>query len=156
MFTLEPLSERNFGAVTKLEVAFDQAGFIAPNVFSIAESKVYNYLQPRVICRRGKAVGFALYGLEPESQRYYIVRLMVGAPYQGRGVGRAAVQLLVREIQRSAGRRGVYLTVRPDNTRARRLYEGLGFAETGAVDGGGEIEYRLDEEGAAKLDAAVV
>jgi diamine N-acetyltransferase len=154
MITLEPLSERNFEAVTKLEVAFEQAGFVAPNVFSIAESKVYNYLQPRVICRNGRAAGFALYGLDPESQRYYIVRLMVGAPFQGKGIGRTAVQLIVREIQTRAGRCSVYLSVLPGNDRARRLYEGLGFVATGAVDGDGELEYRLDEDGVARLCAA--
>lgn len=154
MITLEPLSERNFEAVTKLEVAFDQAGFVAPNVFSIAESKIYNYLQPRVICQSGKAVGFALYGLDPESQRYYIVRLMVDARFQGKGIGRTAVRLIVGEIQSSAGRRSVYLSVVPGNERARRLYEDLGFTVTGAVDADGELEYQLNEDGVARLCAA--
>ena len=157
MITLEPLSEKNFYAVTELEVAFDQAGFVAPNVFSIAESKIFGYLQPRVVCRRKKAVGFALYGQDPESQRFYIVRLMIGASFQGQGLGREAVRLLVAEILKTnKGACSVYLSLVPGNERAKRLYEGMGFEETGDVDGDGEIVYRLDEEKAAQLDRALI
>lgn len=144
MITLEPLSEKNFSAVTKLEVAFDQAGFVAPNVFSIAESKVFGYLVPRVLYWDGTAIGFALYGQDPESERYYIVRLMIGASFQGQGFGREAVRLLVKEIQARNGRPcGVYLSVVPGNTRAIALYEGMGFEATGDVDDG-EVVYHLD------------
>lgn len=152
MITLEPLSEKNFSAVTKLEVAFDQAGFVAPNVFSIAESKVFGYLVPRVIYQGRKAIGFALYGQDPESERYYIVRLMIGASFQGRGFGREAVRLLVAEIQARNGRPcGVYLSVLPDNARAIKLYEGTGFVATGDVDDG-EVVYHLDEKKAADFN----
>ncbi len=152
MITLEPLSEKNFVAVTKLEVSFDQAGFVAPNVFSITESKVFNYLMPRVLRRGKKAVGFALYGQDPSSERYYIVRLMIGASFQGQGFGREAVRLMVAEIQARNGRPcAVYLRVMPDNTRAVALYEGLGFEATGEVDGG-EVVYHLDETKAAAIN----
>jgi len=154
MITLEPLSERNFAAVTKLEVAFEKAGFVAPNVFSIAESKIYNYLQPRVVCREGRPVGFALYGLEPDLQRFYIVRLMIGAPYQGQGLGREAVRLMVREIAAGAGRRSVYITLPPDDPRARRLFEDSGFEFTGEVDGDGGMLFCLDEVKADRLAGA--
>lgn len=151
MVTLEPLSEKNFAAVTRLEVAFDQAGFVAPNVLSIAESKVFGYLVPRVICRDGRPMGFALYGQDPETQRYYIVRLMIGSSHQGQGLGRAAVCLLVSEILSAAGGRSIFLSLVPGNERARRLYEGLGFEATGEVDEDGEVIYRLDELKAARL-----
>lgn len=151
MITLEPLSEKNFVAATKLEVSFDQAGFVAPNVFTIAESKVFNYLMPRVLRRGRKAIGFALYGQDPETERYHILRLMIGASYQGRGFGREAVRLLVSEIQaRNGGSCPVYLGVAPGNGRAIRLYEGMGFEATGEVDGG-EVVYRLNETKAARM-----
>ncbi len=151
MIKLEPLSEKNFVAATKLEVAYDQAGFVAPNVFTIAESKVFNYLMPRVLYRGRKAIGFALYGQDPETGRYYIVRLMIGASFQGQGFGREAVRLLVSEIAaRNRGVCPVHLSVVPGNTRAIKLYEGMGFEATGEVDGG-EVVYRLDETKAAQL-----
>jgi diamine N-acetyltransferase len=156
MITLEPLSEKNILAVTKLEVAFDQAGFVAPNVFSIAESKVFGYLAPRVLRRNRKVVGFALYGQDSVSERYYIVRLMIGGSFQGQGYGREAVRLLVAEIQ-ARNRRpcGVYLSVAPDNTRAIALYEGLGFEASGEVDDG-EVVYHLDEKKAADFNQPLV
>lgn len=81
MLRLEPLSEKNIAAATKLEVSFDKAGFVAPNVFTMAESKVFNYLMPRVLYRGRRAIGFALYGQDPETEQYYIVRLMIGASF---------------------------------------------------------------------------
>lgn len=156
MITLEPLSEKNIAAVTKLEVAFDQAGFVAPNVFSIAESKAFGYLVPRVLCRNRKAIGFALYGQDPKTERYYIVRLMIGASFQGQGFGREAVRLLVAEIQARNGRPcGVYLSIVPGNTRAIALYEGLGFEATGEVDDG-EVVYHLDVSKARVFDQPLV
>lgn len=151
MITLEPLSEKNFVAATKLEVSFDQAGFVAPNVFTIAESKLFNYLMPRVLYRGRKAIGFALYGQDPETERYHIVRLMIGTSFQGQGLGREAVRLLVSEIvARNRGVCPVYLSVSPGNRRAIKLYEGMGFEATGDVDDG-EVVYRLDKTKAAQL-----
>lgn len=156
MISLEPLSEKNIAAVTRLEVAFDQAGFVAPNVFSIAEASSFGYMVPRVLCRAGKAIGFALYGQNPETERYYIVRLMIGASFQGQGFGREAVRLLVDEIQaRNGGICSVYLGVVPGNTRATALCLGMGFEATGEMDGG-EVVYRLDGEKAARLRGALV
>jgi len=151
MITLEPLSEKNFMAATKLEVSFDQAGFVAPNVLSVVASRVFGYLMPRVLRCGRKAIGFALYGQDPETERYYIVRLMIGAPFQGQGFGREAVRLLVSEIvARNRGVCPVYLSVVPENTRAVALCEGMGFEDTGDGDDG-EIVYRLDEAKAAQL-----
>lgn len=156
MIKLEPLSEKNISAVTKLEVAFDQAGFVAPNVFSIADSKVLGYIAPRVLYRNRKAIGFALYGQDPASERYYIVRLMIGASFQGKGYGREALRLLVAEIlARNRRTCSVYMSVAPDNARAIKLYEGMGFEPTGDVDNG-EMVYRLDEEKAAQLRPVTV
>jgi len=156
MISLEPLSEKNISAVTKLEVAFEQAGFVAPNVFSIAEAKGFGYLVPRVLCRNGKAIGFALYGQDPASDRYFIVRLMIGASFQGRGFGREALRLLVAEILAKNSRDcSVYLGVAPGNARAVALCEGMGFEATGDVDGG-EMIYRLDEVKAAQMRYATV
>lgn len=156
MITLEPLSERNISAVAALEVAFDQAGFVAPNVFSIAESKVFGYMVPRVLYAGRKAAGFALYGQDPVSERYYIVRLMIGASFQRRGLGREAVRRLVEEIvARNGGPCSIYMSVLPENVRAIALCEGMGFEATGEVEDG-ELVYRLDEERAAQLRSVEV
>jgi diamine N-acetyltransferase len=109
-----------------------------------------------VLRRNRKVVGFALYGQDSVSERYYIVRLMIGGSFQGQGYGREAVRLLVAEIQ-ARNRRpcGVYLSVAPDNTRAIALYEGLGFEASGEVDDG-EVVYHLDEKKAADFNQPLV
>ena len=50
---------------------------------------------------------------------------------KGRGFGRAAVRLAIRYCFEVLGFERLWLTVAPDNRRARRLYEHLGFADRG-------------------------
>ena len=56
----------------------------------------------------------------------------VDASQQGRGVGTAAVALVVAHVEATRPACGeVRLTVHPDNERAQRLYRRAGFRPTG-------------------------
>ena len=47
--TLHPVTQDNWIACAKLELPESQRGYVAPNVYSIAESKFEPHYQPRVI-----------------------------------------------------------------------------------------------------------
>ena len=70
----------------------------------------------------------AAVGLEPEGAALRIARLMVAPSAQRRGLGRAAVALAIR---RAEGR-DVVVSTGELNAPALALYEGAGFACTGA------------------------
>jgi diamine N-acetyltransferase len=60
---------------------------------------VYPYLNPLVVMAGGEAVGFGLWGCDPDTGRYYIMRMMIDAAHQGKGLGRATTvvfELLAR------------------------------------------------------------
>ncbi|MEU4215676.1 GNAT family N-acetyltransferase [Actinoplanes sp. NPDC026623] len=134
---LRPITGENFHAVIKLEVLPEQSGFVAPNVRGIAETYIYPDAEPRAVYADDEPVGFVLFhpiDKDRPAEGHCIVRLMIGHQFQGRGLGRraleAAVEWIVRE--RKVGR--VRLSVVPANSRARGLYRSAGFVETGELD----------------------
>lgn len=60
----------------------------------------------------------------------HLLNLSVAANMQGRGVGRAMLDWLLRDAARR-GARGMMLEVRPSNARAIALYRSFGFAQIG-------------------------
>src|SRR5688500_11457148 len=141
--SLRPVDENNFRPVIDLDVAPDQRGFVAPNVRSIAESKIYPYLTPQAIYAGDDLVGFALYGRDPETGSYWIVRLMIDAALQGKGFGKAAMLALLDRLRLMPECSEVFLSFVPDNVSAARLYERIGFERTGETDESGEIIMRF-------------
>lgn len=94
-----------------------------------------------VAIQAGRAIGVvAAYQESPETAYVYSLWLEPGA--RGHGLGRR----LVATALDWAGRRGVRtatLRMAPDNTDARKVYEGLGFTEVPTGGAAGEVVMRL-------------
>jgi diamine N-acetyltransferase len=147
--TLEPVTRENFTAVVRLKVAPDQEPFVAPNLYSIAEAYVEPTWTPLAILADGAVVGFASIGLDEETGRWWIGRFMIGAGFQGRGFGTAALRAVVNRLRERHGAEAVYLGYVPGNAVAERLYARAGFSPTGEIEDG-EIIARLDLPGDAE------
>ncbi len=142
--SLREITEDNFKACIDLKVSEDQKFFVAPNVRSIAESKIYPYLIPLAVYSGEELVGFTLHGKDPETKRYYIVRLMIDEKFQGKGFGKGATLKLIEKVGENEDFSGeIFLFFVPGNESAERLYTDLGFTRTGVVDEDGEIEMNL-------------
>ncbi|MGH2535205.1 MAG: GNAT family N-acetyltransferase [Thermomicrobiales bacterium] len=128
---LVPIDQENWEAVANLSVRDDQAKFITPNVWSIAESKFHDALQPTAIYANHAAVGFLMYARDPEEGNYWLYRLMIDREHQGRGYGEAAVALLINQLKRLPGCTELNVGYHHDNLTAERLYLRLGFQKTG-------------------------
>jgi len=136
---LRPITAENFRAVVKLEVLPEQSGFVAPNVLGIAETYVYPEAEPRAIYAGDELVGFVLFHPVDRSkpaEGHCIVRLMIAHQFQGRGLGRQALEAAVDWIARERAVDRVRLSVVPSNEKARGLYRSAGFVETGELDDG--------------------
>lgn len=132
--TVEPVNRANFKACIDLKVASDQEGFVATNLYSIAQAKVEPTFVPLAIVAGETVVGFAMYGHEVDSGRWWIIRLMIGAGYQGKGFGNAAMDALIARMVDLHGVGEIRLGCVVGNDRARRLYEHHGFRDTGEVE----------------------
>ena len=126
--TLRPITEENFRAVIELEVRAEQSTFVAPNVRGLAETHVHPHAQPRAVYSGDDLVGFVLFhpaGDEPAV--HCIVRLMIDQRFQGRGLGRRALEAAVGWIGREHGADRVRLSVDPENEQARAALPVRGF-----------------------------
>jgi diamine N-acetyltransferase len=140
--TLREITPENFSEVLKLDVAENQKLFVAPNVKSIAQAKIYPTAVPLAIYHENELVGFVMYAFDTDDKRYYLVRLMIDAKHQGKGYGKAATQEVIRRMSEIKDCREIYLSFVPENTGAEKLYSGVGFERTGEISNG-EIVMRF-------------
>jgi diamine N-acetyltransferase len=137
--TLRDIDRENFRRCVKLEVNEDQRGFVAPNVFSIAQSKVEPAYNVQAVYDGEEMVGFVMYGWDEEEGCHCLGRLMVDKNQQGKGYGRAATEAVIGRLRAEPDCRQIVLSVNPANTNAQALYESLGFVKTGEVSHGEEV-----------------
>ncbi|MCB9450541.1 MAG: GNAT family N-acetyltransferase [Anaerolineaceae bacterium] len=142
--SLQDITRDNWRECIRLKVADGQERFVAPNMFSLAESKYEPDCIPTAIYDDETMVGFLMYraadyGL---AKVWWIDRLMVGAQYQRRGYGRVGMELLLERLQATPGYAAALISFVPGNDAARNLYASLGFTDTGEIEDG-EIVYRL-------------
>jgi diamine N-acetyltransferase len=139
---LREITRDTVRAICKLEVAEDQRGFVAPNAVSIAEAHYEPKHWMRAIYANGEPAGFALTYEDPGGEGYYVWRFMVAQGFQGRGIGRRAMELLL-DRWRGLGATEARLSVIPGNRGAIGLYESLGFELTGDEEHG-ELVMRVE------------
>ena len=139
--TLREITRETVRQITVLYVAPEQHGLVSSNAVSIAEA----YFEPRAWFRAvyfgDEPAGFAMVWRDPGEREFYIWRIMVDARFQGRGIGRRALELLLDEA-RADGVDEVKLSVVPGERGAMAFYERFGFEPTG-VEEHGQAEMRL-------------
>ena len=129
-----PAGARDAAAISELECRPENAAFVRGH--SEAEHRA-RMTDPSVCYLRIEDgacafIGFALVtelGGDDRSAR--LLRIVMDTP--GRGLGRSAMHALCALVFDEWGIERLWLDVFEDNTRARRLYESLGFRATGHV-----------------------
>jgi diamine N-acetyltransferase len=140
--SLQPLTNDNWREAIRLQVTDEQKGYVASNLYSIAESRFEPTCVPLAIYAEESIdegeeaqpvmVGFTMY----DATDYYIARFMIDARYQGRGYGRAAMMRLIERFEAERAHPTASLSFVPDNVAAERLYASVGFRKTGEISEG--------------------
>ncbi|MDI9459468.1 MAG: GNAT family N-acetyltransferase [Bacillota bacterium] len=161
MVRLEPITADNFEECISLTLTERQREFIASNAYSLCEAYALTNHQlytpmPYAIYHEDKMVGFAMAVYQPKDDDdreddedvYYLARIMVDKAYQGRGLGKAALQKMIDLIKTfpHGPATCIVLSSNPQNQPAYSLFKSLGFSEMGIVDSGGDNYLRLDLE----------
>lgn len=143
---LAPIDKNNWLACARLSLHPDEESHVAPAVYSIAQSKFERIHQLRAIYHEDTVVGMLCFCHEDEPEDdfelYWLFRLLVDKEHQNKGHGSAAIRLLMDEVLALGGKR-LRTMHRPGNDRARKLYQKLGFKETGTLDDG-DIFYEVN------------
>jgi diamine N-acetyltransferase len=142
--SIQPVTKANWNVIAKLKVREDQNHFVAPNVYSIAESH-YGYdepdgsghweMYPFGIYDDRTPVGFFMYAYNFSNREFeaFITRLMVDENHQGKGYGKFGMQQMLEIFRQDNRIHSVGISYEPDNEVARKLYASLGFVETGKM-----------------------
>lgn len=141
--TLRPITVANLDALLALDVAAHQRGFVASVAKSIAQAHFYpDIAWFRAVYADEEPAGFVMLALEP-GKPPYLWRFLVDARFQGRGVGRLALERVVEEVRRLApGATELRLSHVPGEGDPGPFYARLGFDYTGEVEDGERIMRR--------------
>lgn len=144
--SLQEVTRETLREVLSLAVHPAQQRFVASNAVSIAQAHFEPQAWFRAIHDGERLVGFVM--VEDASQRpghgpvdeVGLWRLMVDAAHQRRGIGRAALQVLVADLRlRHPGLRRLVVQAVPGPDGPKGFYERFGFVSTGAWDDGEEV-----------------
>ncbi len=141
--SLREIDSGNFRQCINLKVADEQEKFVASNVTSIAESKIYPTALPFAIYCADEIVGFVMYGFDTDDNKFYLGRLMIDARHQGKGYGKAATLEIIERMKKIEDCQEIYLSFVPENTGAEKLYASVGFERTGETSKTGEVIMRF-------------
>ena len=143
MVHLEPVTKDNLDAVLALKTKEDQKGFVSTTAESLAQAYVYQETAfPFAVCDDQEIVGFIMMGYYDEKKYYTLWKLMIDQGRQGRGYGKAALELGIAFLKERFRAEEVYTGVLPENDTAKKLYRSAGFEDTGVFENGME-EMRL-------------
>jgi diamine N-acetyltransferase len=132
--------------IAALELAPGQENLVADNASSLEEADEDEDARPRAVFADGELVGFLMYDATSDGDNAQIYRFMIDRAFQGRGYGKAALQLVLAEITVLGHIHRVSICYEPENEGARQLYAKAGFVEDG-LDEDGEMIAHLDLRG---------
>ncbi|QQE75059.1 GNAT family N-acetyltransferase [Brevibacillus composti] len=136
--TLKPVTRDNWLEALALQVNQEQSGFVPTVAVSLAKVHIkpdgdeVEYL-PFAIYNGETMVGFMMHAfVERTANMYWINGFLIDSKYQGKGYGKAALEQMIAYItNRFSQCEEIRLTVYPHNEIAYRLYQSVGFVETG-------------------------
>jgi diamine N-acetyltransferase len=132
------IDKSNFNICVKLSVRKDQP-FVASNAYSIAESKIFPYWITKAIYDDDEMVGFVMYAMFYERKELYLCRFMIDQRYQGKGYGKAALDLLKELAMKDEAIEYIKLSTAPDNSNGIRIYEKFGFVDQNHMEDEEEV-----------------
>ena len=140
---LQPVTDDLRSRIAALELAPGQENLVADNASSLEEADEDEDARPRAVFAGGELVGFLMYDATSDGDNALIYRFMIDRAFQGRGYGKAALQLVLAEIAALDHIRRISICYEPENDGARQLYAKAGFVEDG-IDEDGEMIAHLD------------
>lgn len=140
MIELKPVTKSNYLTVVDLNVHPHQEEYVASNGMSLLEANYESDKYPFAIYHDGDIIGFIMASYYPADDAYpidswWLERFMIDKDSQGKGLGREALTLFLKDFRPDEKADELRLGVEPENEQAKTLYESIGFVEEGVVEG---------------------
>ena len=137
MIKLIEVNEQNWLDIRGLSVSEVQKGYLDSAVGILARGYVYRNNRARVIgiAENEAIIGVALVrDLDEEPACYDLQQFMIDVRFQGKGCGTVALRMLLSELEKERKYGCVEVCVKRNDTAALRVFEKVGFVDTGYID----------------------
>ena len=143
--SLREITQENLREILMLsrEMMPGQDQMVAPNAVSIAQAHYNEHAWFRGIYAADKPVGFIMLYDNADKGEYFLWRLMVSGPHQGKGFGRMAMERLIEYVRTCPNAKELKASYVPIPGGPWPFYRSLGFKPTGEKEGD-EIVIRLE------------
>jgi diamine N-acetyltransferase len=141
--SLKEVTRESVRAVCKLD-AGDGATQVAPNAVSIAEASFCDEAWFRAIYDDDALVGFVMLydptlAEKPEEPDFFLWRLMIDKAHQRKGLGHAAVELLIGHVRTRPGATKILVSHMSKADALARFYGSFGFVHNGQEEDGEKV-----------------
>ena len=137
LICLGEITQENWLEAARLELGEGQSAFVAGPVGILARGYVYRDCRARVwtVEEDCRIVGLAMVReFDEEPLGYELQQLLIDRREQGRGVGSAALALVLDRLRDEGRWPTVEVCVKMADAPALRIYEKAGFTDSGYVD----------------------
>jgi len=137
MINFKEITKENLFGIIVLSVFDHQKDQVASNAVSIAQGHYDEMAWFRGIYNDDEAVGFVMLQFDDEEKEYSVWRFMIDQKHQGKGYGRAAMDLIKKVMKEHvADITEIYLSYIPkEKGGANEFYKKVGFEDTGEMSG---------------------
>jgi diamine N-acetyltransferase len=142
LVTLRAITAETVREIVKLSVRDDQKRFVADNAVSLSQALFAAEAWYRAIYLADEPVGFvmlydeSLRSSPPERPEVGVWRFMIDARFQGRGIGKAALERVVEHVCARNQFATLELSYVPGPGCPEPFYLALGFRHTGRTEDG--------------------
>ena len=139
MINLVDVTEENWLDIVRLSVSDEQQAFLDKPIGIIARGYVYRNCNARVIgiAENDQIIGVALVrDLDEEPACYDLQQFMIDRHFQNKGYGTEALKQIIEILKKDGKYNCVEVCVNKADAPALKLYEKVGFVDTGYIDDG--------------------
>ncbi len=142
--TLREITEDTLRSILDLSQKMmpGQERMVAPNAVSIAQASFNHKAWFRAIYAGDTPVGFVMLYMDDEKPEYFLWRLMITGPHQGKGYGRRAMQHVIEHVRAQPSAEELKASYVPIPGGPWPFYRSFGFEPTGEMEGN-EVVIRL-------------
>jgi diamine N-acetyltransferase len=137
--TLQDITPDNFQECIHLSVYKEQEKFVASNIYSIAESKIFPFWMIKAIYSDAIMVGFLMYAKDHENGKLDVSRLMIDCKFQGKGYGKEALNCILRIAKEDEEIDQIVIHVEKENINGKQFYKNYGFEDMRMMEYGEEV-----------------
>ena len=138
-----PVTEQTREEITALRILPEQSGYVETVEECLEEAANNARWNPVGIYADEKPAGFAMYGFFEKKYyhpagRLWLDRFLVDLHFQGKGIGKAAMEHMLGRLAAEYPQKDIYLSVIAGNDAAIHMYREFGFEFIGEKDIHGE------------------